>query len=292
MRTESRVVDNRVFLVGLDELYRSAMKNHERGELLRCAKQVADDLSLKPANVPVEGYYTEDESLTTYFRYMRALQDASGNRESEIRHDSAYRRLKEVTESPLFGVPLESDRLFKQGRDALFNAIKATGNDLNVEAITLHAYKSASASAEYSLVALGALARDPIVLAALRESVVLYAAIYWLGKPPTPKYEWAVHPIVEERARQFVDEFNGLFSEFLPRPRPEHASTYWDACDLHGLLGRCVRIAIDDSTMPAKSYHWAVDHSVSGQLVVSDFWDTDVWTTTRYREFKGYRDWT
>jgi hypothetical protein len=291
MRTEKRVVDNRVFLVGLDQLYRSAMKTHERGELLKFAKQVADDLSIAPANVPVEGYYTEDESLTTYFRYVRALQVVSIERESEIRHDLAYRRIREVTESPIFGVPLDTGQLLNQGQDALFNALLATRNDWNVDAITLHAYESASASGEYSLVALAALAQDPIVLAALRESVVLYAAVFARGRAPTPKYQWTVDPILEQRARQFVDEFNCLFSETLPRPCRKNASAFWDACDLHGLLGRCVRIGIDDSTAPAKNYHWIIDHDESGQLAVSDFWDTDLWTTTRYREHKGYRDW-
>ena len=260
MRIEKRVVDNRVFLVGLDQLYRSAMKTHERGELLECAKQVADDLSIAPANVPVEGYYTEDESLTTYFRYVRALQVASIERKSEIRHDRAYRRLKEVTESPMFGVPLDTGQLLKQGQDALFNALAATRNDWNVDGITLH------------------------------ESVVLYAAGFARGRAPTPKYQWSVDPILEQRARRFVDEFNGLFSETLPRPCRKNASAFWDACDLHGLLGRCVRIGIDDSAVPVKNYHWVIDHNVSGQLAVSDFWDTDLWTTTRYREHKGYRD--
>ena len=32
-----RVIDNRVFLLGLDELYRKAMQTHERTELRECA---------------------------------------------------------------------------------------------------------------------------------------------------------------------------------------------------------------------------------------------------------------
>jgi len=33
MNTEVRVVNNRVFLLGLDELYRKSIKRHERDEL-------------------------------------------------------------------------------------------------------------------------------------------------------------------------------------------------------------------------------------------------------------------
>ena len=40
MQPDQRIVDNRVFLLGLDELYRETMKTHERNELLRCAKEL------------------------------------------------------------------------------------------------------------------------------------------------------------------------------------------------------------------------------------------------------------
>ncbi len=49
------IVDNRMFLLGLDKLYRDAMKKHERSELRQCAQRVANALDLAPAQVPVEG---------------------------------------------------------------------------------------------------------------------------------------------------------------------------------------------------------------------------------------------
>ncbi len=67
MAIERRVITNRIFLLGLDELYREAMKQNERGELLACARITAKALSLEPADVPVEGYYSEDDELTEYF---------------------------------------------------------------------------------------------------------------------------------------------------------------------------------------------------------------------------------
>lgn len=45
MKNERRIVDNRVFLLDLDELYRESMKTHERKELLRCAQESAQALS-------------------------------------------------------------------------------------------------------------------------------------------------------------------------------------------------------------------------------------------------------
>ena len=47
------VVDNRVMLLGLGELYRTAMKEHERTELLVCARRVSTALHQAPADVPV-----------------------------------------------------------------------------------------------------------------------------------------------------------------------------------------------------------------------------------------------
>lgn len=36
MRTQRCVIDNRIFLVALDDLYRATMKEHERHDLLSC----------------------------------------------------------------------------------------------------------------------------------------------------------------------------------------------------------------------------------------------------------------
>ena len=52
---EWRVVNNRVFMLGLDGLYRKAMKRHEAGELLGCARQVARTLKVKPLDVRAGG---------------------------------------------------------------------------------------------------------------------------------------------------------------------------------------------------------------------------------------------
>src|SRR5258708_6199075 len=71
--TEVRVVDDSIFLFGLDALYRCQMKRHESGELLGSARAVSRTLGLEPADAPIEGYYTETPLLEEYFRRMRAL---------------------------------------------------------------------------------------------------------------------------------------------------------------------------------------------------------------------------
>jgi hypothetical protein len=84
MKIDRRIVDNRVFLLGLDELYREAMKRHEREELLGCARETAGALSVAAAEVPVEGYYSEDERLTEYFLLVRVLQHRNQSQDRAI----------------------------------------------------------------------------------------------------------------------------------------------------------------------------------------------------------------
>lgn len=78
--TQTCVVTNRVFLLGLDELYRQAVRVHERGELLNCARVVAVALGVEAVDIPVEGYYASDPKLTAYFLIMRALQNVPASR--------------------------------------------------------------------------------------------------------------------------------------------------------------------------------------------------------------------
>ena len=114
---ERLVVDNRVFLLGLDALYRSAMKHNEGFKLLRCAREVAWTLHVQPADVPVEGYYAEDERLTEYFRLLRALQEEPTSRVAAVERLPAYQRLYEVTSSPLYGRPRNEDKLLPVGHE-------------------------------------------------------------------------------------------------------------------------------------------------------------------------------
>jgi hypothetical protein len=289
MKPETRIVDNRVFLLGLDELYRETMKQHERGELLCCAQRLAADLELAPADVSIEGYYSEDERLTEYFRLMRALQEAPKSCEQAIRSIGAYQRLKQVTESRIFGAPFDGDSLLTVGKDSLSVALGKTFPEWNIETIVDAAYQCALDSDDFSLVALAALSRDPVVLTALRESVVLYAmAVDACAVMPNPEYIWQVDDLIESRGRRFVETFNELFDDSLPQPKQDNADVFWRACKEWKIVGRCVRIGFDDRVRPINHYHWAIDRA-KYSLIVKDFWDTEVWTTERYRELSDSR---
>jgi hypothetical protein len=285
MRIERLVVDNRVFLLGLDELYRESMKIHERDELLICARAIAVNLSVEPADVPIEGYYTEDEALTEYFRLIRALQGVSSDRSAEVADLKGFQRVRQVTSSRIFGKGGGSG-LLPGGKDALTIAMETTFPDWSIATLTQAAYEYSLSSDDYSLVALAALSRDPVVLAALRESVVLYAMCMagCSAEPVQYEYVWAVDDVIQSRALYFVQEFNQLFNESLPLAIAENAKIFWDAADESKLVGRCVQIGFNDANQPIEHYHWAIDYDETDNLVVKDFWDSALWTTARYRQ--------
>jgi hypothetical protein len=277
------VVDNRVFLLGLDERYREAMKKQERGQLLECAERVAAVLGQAPADVPVEGYYAEEPALTKYFRLMRGLQQVPLAREAEVEPLPEFQRLLAVSSSPIFGSPVR-EHLLPVGRDPLSAALYAVRMpQWSVPLLTAEAARLARESDDCSLVGLAARAEDPVVLAALRESVVLHAEVVVGCAMPLPRYEfvWQVAPEVAGAARRFVDAFNALFGRELPPPTAQFAELYWMTCRESNVVGRCVRIG--QSNPPASYYHWAVRRNDAGELSVHEFWHDQVVTTEQYR---------
>jgi hypothetical protein len=278
-----RIVDNRVMLLGLDELYRTAVKEHERTELLVCAQRVSTVLRQAIADVPVEGYYSEDSALSTYFRTMRALQAVSLDRASEVEAMPEFRRLLTVTSSPIFGSPIRV-RLLPTGRDPLSAALEALDvAHWSVPLLTAEAAKAARATDDFSLVGLAARAEDSVALAALRESVVLYAELVLGRAPAMPRFEylWQVDPALAAAAQRFVDTYNGLFGPELPPPTLRYARIFWDAFAEADIVGRCVRLGQTDPAGPY--YHWAVYRESEGHLALHEFWHAQIFTTERYR---------
>jgi hypothetical protein len=277
---ECKVVDNRVFLLGLDKLYRDVMRQHEHGELLTCARRVAKVLRVSPAIAPVEGYYAEEEALTEYFLLMRALQSVRKEARSSVESTPEFRRLVAVASSPIFGVP-EQDGLLPIGRDPLSRAL-GESRPWTLGGLTAAARDIARATDDISLVGLAALAGDSVMLAATRESVVLYAVKTMSLAPRMPTYVWKVDDELAHRARRFVDTFNRLFGEELPPPEPAQAERYWHAHKSNNVVGRCVQLGYDDTRFPNPYYHWAIHRGPDGELVVDEFWKDEIWTTTRY----------
>ncbi len=243
MQTEKRIVTDTVFLLGLDYLYREAIKPHERGELLTSVRQVTAALGVAPAAGPVEGYYAEDARLTAYFQLMRGLQAVDGTRVSEVADLPAFQRLTAVTSSPIYGRAGMQTGLLPAGRDVLAAALIKTRPDWTVASLTAAAFDAALEMDDFSLVGLAARSQNSVVLAALRESVVLYAEMVCLSEEPQPiEYVWAVDAQLTRQGHRFVDTFNALFETKIPVPGPEQAGQYWEASSDNNIVGRCVRL--------------------------------------------------
>ena len=194
-----------------------------------------------------------------------------------------FGRLLTVTSSPIFGSPMR-ERLLPSGTDPLSAALGAVDMALwSVPLLTAEAAKVARATDDFSLVGLAARAEDSVVLAALRESVVLYAECVFGMELVTPRYEyvWQVDPALAAAAQRFVDGFNDLFGPELPPPTAKYARIFWHGFDGAEVVGRCVRLGQTDP--PARYYHWAVCRDPEDQLAVHEFWHDEIFTTERYR---------
>ncbi len=288
--TVDHIVDNRVFLLGLDELYRTAIKPHERGELLECARAVARTLNVAPANVPIEGYYTENAELTEYFKLVRALQAEGKSSIGRVERMREFRRLLEVLSSPIYGRAMDVGLLLPIGHDPLRQALADEWPRWSLNGLIDRAYQVSVETGDYSLVGLAVLSRDPVVVAGLRESVVLYSGRSRGAdmRPPIPRFIWQVDDVLAQRAARFVAAFNTLFDADLPTPIPDNAEEFFSAAKPAAIIGRCVCIGTTDP--PAiQYYHWAI-FSRDGELSVEDFWHDQLWTTEHYRIESARRD--
>jgi len=289
--TTVKVVDNRMLILGLDELYRNAMKAFESETLLPCARKVAQTLQVQPAKLSAEGYYHETPALQEYFRWMRSLQEEKESAEANVRHLREFQLLWDVTNSPLYGRPQREGRLFPFGRDPLSQALEDTKPDWSVERLVKAAYDAALEYDDISLVGLAARTRDPVVLTATRESVVLYAEVVTLGYHEEPKfrYEWCVDEALEATANRFIETFNRFVPGALPRAESANAEHYYKAYADNEIIGRCVRVGKTEDG--SQHYHWAIAITRSSlleyELAVDEFWSKTIWTTERYREAQG-----
>src|SRR5207302_689836 len=132
-------------------------------------------------------------------------------------------------------------------------------SDWNVQRITEAAFRAAQEMDDVSLVGLAARARDSVVLAALRESVVLVAEVVLTGLlevAPVREFIWKVDDDLAQQASRLVGVFNGLFGDQLPPPDARHAESFWRGNNDVVIRGRCARLASDPKT--GRHYHWGI----------------------------------
>ena len=282
------IIDDRVFLIGLDCLYRDQMKWFEADKLLPCAEKMAQVLAVQPADIPVEGYYSESQKLRQYFRTMRALQEVKLEKLPAVTGLFEFQFIMKVLTSGLYGEPVHDDKLLPVGRDPLSRALKQQAGIIwNIPALMETAYEHAANHDDFSLVSLAVRTRDPVVVTVLRESIVLYAEMGHFGivEEPEFRYIWQVSPEIAEKASRFIQTFNQVTSGELPLANAGNAEIFLKAFTVNQIIGRCVRLGDSGSGQPLY-YHWAIyttDWHNPGALQVEDFWNQKIISTETYR---------
>jgi hypothetical protein len=252
------ILDDRALLFALDRLYREAIQTFERATLLPAARTVSAALAIDPLDVPPEGYYSIDGRLTEYFRLMRALQAAPESQEPVVASLPEFKKLRDVCTSPIYGRPDRTRTLLPTARDALGQALDEVAPDWTMARLLPAARSAALKADDYSLVWLAAQIEDPVVLTAVRESVVLYVSLKLSGLLKLI-VDWKVTTELAAQANRFVEAFNALVPTQLPAVVPENGELFFDpGRPSPDVAGRCVRIGVDPLSRPMRHYHWAI----------------------------------
>jgi hypothetical protein len=281
------IVDHRVLLLGTDAIYRKSMEQLETAVLLPKVEMVATSLGISELKVPVEGYYINSPKATRYFRLMRGLQQVDEALLSRVKNLPDFQEIWKIVSSPIFGRPVTKAKLLPQGRDPLSQALLDTINSQwEVEKLVDLSYKVSVETNDISLVGLAARLKDPIVITALRESVILYAEKIMRGTISEPRYKfvWKVDNHFAKVTNQFIEEFNGFLPDYLkgiPLAEPENAEEFFRAASKNKILGRCANLGADDSLPEPLYYHWAITKQ-NEELVLDAFWSRELWTTEKY----------
>jgi len=278
------IVDDQTFVVGLSELFREQMKAYELATLLPLAETACGALSLSPAVVPVEGYYSESSELEKFFRLIRALQSAEGQELSSGPGEHAIVRLREVFTSPAMGRLEENDGLIPRTSSPFGEALRSLANwsidDLSRKAQNLVRNDDAG------LVAVASATGDPTAICVARESVALTADVE-LAEIDSSNFIWAVSKHVAEVAHRFVSSLADATGITLPKPEEPSSQLYGEAAKAAELVGRCILIGERSSTAHP-FYHWYID-TCRDELAVKDFWSSSVWTTDNLRRMPANR---
>ena len=293
-----RIVDNRVLVLGIDEIYRKYMKEFESAFLLPQVETIVAKLGVLELDIPIEGYYGEHETLTRYFKLMRALQEVDESSEPFVRELPEFQKIWEITNSPIFGKPVRKGKLLPQGRDPLSQALDDLKDTVwSVNEILDQAYKIVSDIDDISLVGLAVRTKDPVTITALRESVILYAEKVERGfyEGSKTEYVWEVDDEFAKTANRFIEEFNNLLpkdshiGKGIPKAEPLNIERFYYSSTENKILGRCANLGSEPSS-PRLYYHWSITKQ-KNEFMLDEFWDTKLWTTDEYRAKQKQLGW-
>ncbi|NRF70235.1 hypothetical protein HLB44_24820 [Aquincola sp. S2] len=272
-------VDDRLFTLGLTELFRGEMKHHETEKLLPLAISACRELAIDPSNAPIEGYYDETPELRDFFRRVRALQDTQANVSLTPAAAQALERLSATLNSPALGRVMDDGHLLARNSHALGEALRMSLR-WEIDELVLKA-RSLVREDDRDLVAVAATTGDALCLLVARESLALSSDLEWAEQDDESDYRWAVSEAVAAVAMRFVDALRHSTGIALPSPERSSAPCFGRAGREVDLAGRCILLGQRGGAGDVY-YHWYVD--VAGPApVVRDFWSASVWTTEAVR---------
>lgn len=273
-------VDDRLFVIGLAELLRQAMKGYEVATLLPLAESAGKALALTPSAEPVEGYYGESASLERYFRLIRAMQQAEMPTVVPEPARDALTRLRAFFDAPAMGRVEASDRVLPRVTSPFGEALRTLA-DWSVDALSRQARQLVGAD-DAGLLAVAAAAGDPVALCVARETAALAAEVELAEEDePMPGFVWAVTEPVAAVAGRFVVALAKSTGIRLPEPVAASADLFGQAASAADIDGRCILVG-ERSGNPYPFYHWYVVRR-DGCDMVRDFWSSVIWTTSDLR---------
>ena len=268
-------VDDRCFVLGLNEAFREVKQAYELAVLLPAAERVAAALGVAEADVPVEGYYYQSEALSRYFRLIRALQQQPATAMPGADCAQALQTLRAYFSSPALGRPVSGmDNLLPQTSSPLNEALQTIlPQDWNIDRICQAAMAQVDED-DVNLLALAAMTGDALLICATRETMALDMCVATCAIE-TPTYRWAVSAALAERANRFIDRLQRDTGIVLPAADASSAEYYFHQQQNAGLSGRCIAIG----QIPGNGYyHWYIGYDLGG-CQVKDFWSDSLWTT-------------
>jgi len=278
------IVNDFEFIIGLDSFYREKMKKYEVKILLPLIKEIFQNIDIQKKNFPIEGYYYENEDLTEYFNYVKTLKTLNNDYKPKIENMQGYKKLLNILCSGLYGNYYFNESILPITKDPIYRTLENLSFDnWKSEKIIKTAFSIIKEENDFSIISLGIIKKDPIILTALRESVALYSDIF-VGSAPnlTVKYEykyiWNVSNEIQNKANNIIEIFNGICPYKIPIAEEKNVKKYYDEYVSNPINIRCIRIGIDNI---GKNYHWAIINTdyLKRNYKFKEFWDSKFWTT-------------
>lgn len=272
------------FIIGLDGFYRKNMMKYESKIIFPLLNDMIKELNIELENFHIEGYYCKTKILSKYFTIVQNLKKIDIEKINLFEKYSGYNKLIEIFCSGLFGEYKYSDKIIPSIKDSINIALKNISKaQYNFKIILDYAFELLQDKQSLTLVELGILLKNPIIVTALCESTVLYREVEMLGTI-IPKYEyiWNVSKKIEEEGNRIIETFNKICPYKIPICNENNVKKYFNEFIDNEINYRCVRLAIDEN---GKNYHWAIKwNRINKNYEFKEFWDEKLWTTEDYKK--------